>query len=114
MANPNGRKGAKYEQDVADYLNEYLPGCVERRVKNGRKDRGDIAGIPGWVLECKNTKVIDLPGALKEAEREAENAGVTHFAAVVNRKQKHISDSYFVVPLALAIEWLSENPTKEQ
>ena len=56
MSNPSGRKGAAWETDVAKYLAEEFPG-VERRVKNGVLDRGDITGIPypgsAGIFRCR-------------------------------------------------------------
>lgn len=75
---------------------------ADRRVKTGAKDKGDIGGIPHWVIECKSPgpgKPLNLSAAMKEAQAEAQNAGVTRFAAVVKRTQKNVADAYAVVPL---------------
>ena len=48
MANPSGRKGADWEQKVADYLKEEFP-MVERRVKNGPpRQRRHHRASPTW------------------------------------------------------------------
>lgn len=56
---------------------EYLKYCgrpyVERRTLNGQHDRGDIAGIPGVVIEVKAEKSLKLAEWIKEAEAEREN-----------------------------------------
>lgn len=51
---------------------------IERRAKNGNKDRGDISGVRvaggRVVIEVKNvSSKIDLPGWLREAETERGN-----------------------------------------
>lgn len=53
---------------------------IDRRVKNGAKDLGDIRGVKVWgqrlVIECKdelNGKVLKLPGWIREAHIEAGN-----------------------------------------
>lgn len=51
---------------------------IERRTKNGAKDRGDISGVKTVrggrvVIECKNEKRDNLPGWIREAEVERGN-----------------------------------------
>jgi hypothetical protein len=46
---------------------------VERRTLTGNKDRGDIAGIPGVVIEAKATKTALLAQYVDEAVVEAEH-----------------------------------------
>jgi hypothetical protein len=46
---------------------------VERRTLNGAYDRGDIAGIPGTVIEVKNCARQELAAWVAEAERERDN-----------------------------------------
>jgi hypothetical protein len=51
---------------------------IERRTKNGSKDRGDITGVKTVrggrvVIECKNTASMSLQAWLREAEVERGN-----------------------------------------
>lgn len=73
----NKRKGAAFEQAVADYLAASTGQDVERRHLAGVNDRGDIAGfkINGQrvVVECKNTTKLELSAHLAEAEVERQN-----------------------------------------
>jgi hypothetical protein len=51
---------------------------IERRAKNGAKDRGDIAGVTTVaggrvVIECKNQARDGLPQWIREAEVERAN-----------------------------------------
>lgn len=75
-------KGTSFERMVADYLASELGQQVDRQVRYGNKDRGDIAGlrVGGWpcVVECKNCKRMDLPQWLSEAEAERENAEASY------------------------------------
>lgn len=75
--------GAKLERDVADYLAAHIDDRVDRRVKTGAKDKGDIGGLRHMgqrvVVECKSYGGRLLPGEwLNEAEVERGNddAGV--------------------------------------
>lgn len=70
--------GARFERSVADYLATVLEDDrVDRRVKTGSKDRGDIAGIRAHgrrvVLEVKDVTRLDLSGWVREAHIEAGN-----------------------------------------
>lgn len=65
--------GASFERLVADYLAATVDDRIDRRVKTGAADKGDIGGVRDRdgrrvVLECK-----DYGGQLKPAEwvREA-------------------------------------------
>lgn len=71
--------GARFERDVADYLAAQVDDRIDRRVKTGRADKGDIGGIrfrgQRIALECKNHARQDLPGWIVEAHTEAANDG---------------------------------------
>ncbi len=71
--------GSSFERLVADYLAvELNDRHIDRRVKSGNKDRGDIAGVKTIrggrvVIECKNTSRDNLPLWIREAEIERGN-----------------------------------------
>ena len=70
--------GAQFERQVADYLAAALHDeRIDRRVKRGRDDRGDISGLVHMggriVVECKNTARIELGTWANEAEVERGN-----------------------------------------
>ena|SRR5665213_1924124 len=99
MSNPNGRKGASFEQAVCDHFKADGWENCERRVKRGKNDAGDVAGLPNVCLELKNTKELDLAGAMTEAKVEAGHAGARYYAAILKRRGKPTSDSYAVMTL---------------
>ncbi len=103
------RAGARFEQQVADYLAEHGFPYAERRHTNGAKDRGDIAGVIGWTLECKAERDINLAGCLTEARDEAGHAGTRFFAGVVKRRNKPTADAYVVLPLSLFADLIRED-----
>lgn len=79
------KAGTLFERAVADYLNGYMlaefgadADPIDRRVRTGAKDKGDILGLKGIrggkvVAECKNVTRMDLSGWLTEARVEAAN-----------------------------------------
>ncbi|MDR0848895.1 MAG: hypothetical protein LBN10_07635 [Propionibacteriaceae bacterium] len=70
--------GTRFETLVATYLAETLDDDrIERRSRNGVKDRGDITGVRHMggrvVIECKNTTALDLSGWARQADIERGN-----------------------------------------
>lgn len=82
--------GRAMERGTANYLASVVDDHIDRQVKTGSKDTGDVGGLRFHghkiVVECKEVMTVDLPGWLREAEAERENlkalAGV-----VVHRKR---------------------------
>lgn len=105
--NPRSAKkaGATFERSTADYLAATVDDRIDRRVKTGAKDRGDIAGIRvhghRLVVECKNTAVWSPGPWLREAETERVNDGA--LAGVVVAKRHGVADpAQQVVMMTLA------------
>lgn len=92
------RKGTAWETQCVDYLRANGVPHAERRTLNGAKDRGDIAGIPGIVIECKNEKSLNISAYVNEAEKEAANDGARIGVAWVKRRGKGSpADAYVVM-----------------
>lgn len=62
---------------VATLIEEGWP-HAERRALKGNLDRGDVAGLPGVMIEAKAEKSYDISGWLKEVavEKANDNAAV--------------------------------------
>lgn len=99
------QKGTAWETAVVRYLQEHGHE-VERRALGGVNDKGDIAGLKNWTLECKDEKSISLSTYMNEAETEAINAGTEFFAAIVKRRMKGVSEGYVVLPLRVFVNVL--------
>jgi hypothetical protein len=67
------KKGTAAETAVVTYLRAMGFAQAERRTLNGNKDRGDIAGLPGIVIEVKNCARQELAAWVQEAELERDN-----------------------------------------
>ncbi|MFD7584179.1 hypothetical protein ACFV84_01900 [Kitasatospora sp. NPDC059811] len=99
MTNDNKRKGTAWESAVRDYLNRELGlldedsrlrdpffwGNARRPAQEGSKDVADVHVVP-FVLECKYVKRSTIPGFLRQAETEADNAGFPFGVAVVKTR----------------------------
>lgn len=79
-------KGTRAESALVDYLRAHGWPYAERRALGGNRDRGDIAGIPGTVIEVKNTARMELAEWVKEAEVEAGNDGAGVWFVVAKRR----------------------------
>jgi hypothetical protein len=95
--NPRSAKaaGSRFERICADWLRDNLDDRIDRRVKTGSADRGDIGGIRTIgngrvVAECKDTAKISLGTWQREAEIERGNDDA--IAAVIFSKRHGVGD----------------------
>ena len=87
--------GTTFERQIADYLASHVDDRIDRRVKTGAQDRGDIGGLRHMggriVIECKN-----YGGQIKAAawtgEAEVERGNDDALAGVVVAKRKGTQD----------------------
>lgn len=88
--------GAKFERMIADGLAEALVDTrIDRKVKTGSKDRGDIANVRHGehriVIECKD-RGGQFFAAEWVAEAEAERINDDALAGIVIAKRKGVTD----------------------
>lgn len=103
------KKGNLFEKQVVEYLQQWWPGA-RRLGHQGRKDCGDVGGIPGIVLELKNCRTTKLAEWTGEAEREAANAGVETFAVVHKRVGKtDPGEQWVTLPLRVFADMMRDN-----
>lgn len=89
-------KGTAWERRVVDYLATHGFPWAERRALEGTNDRGDVAGIPGVVLELKNAKRVELAAWMDEMIVEKRNARAS-IGAVVFPRRSHATGRAFVL-----------------
>jgi hypothetical protein len=75
MANTSKAKGTAWESKIVAALQRAGWPYAERRMLSGAQDKGDIAGIPGLVVEAKDCRTLSFGPWLKEAHVEAFNVG---------------------------------------
>lgn len=73
MTNRNKTKGSAWERAIVDHLRTAGWPFAERRLAGAAKDRGDIAGVVGVVIEAKNTATRKLAEWIEETETERVN-----------------------------------------
>ena len=71
------KAGTSFERLVANHLAEHVDDRIDRRVKTGAADKGDIAGLrihgQRVILECKSVTKLALGTWVREAEVERGN-----------------------------------------
>lgn len=75
MTSRNKAKGSAWERAIVEHLHNAGWPYAERRIAGAAKDRGDIAGVVGVVIEAKNTSRLTLAEWVEEADLERENDG---------------------------------------
>jgi Holliday junction resolvase len=88
-------RGTAAEREVVKYLQNWWP-AAERRALSGNKDKGDVAGIPGVVVEVKAAQRQELAAWKRETWIEMGNADVGLCMLVVKRPRKNVAvwDAY--------------------
>lgn len=103
------KAGTAWESEIVRVLEKYGWVGAERRRLSGASDKGDIAGVPGVVIEAKNEKTITLASYVDEANREGLNASAPIAVAWVKRRGKPDAlDGYVVMDGATFLRLLSE------
>lgn len=109
--------GARFERVVADHLAEYLDDRIDRRVKTGAADKGDISSVRDRdgnrvVLEVKDYGGRLLPSEwLREAETERVNDGAALGVVVAKRRgTTDPSKQYVLMDLGTLIKLLKGTP----
>lgn len=82
--------GAKFERLIADYLARQWDDRIDRKVRTGSKDTGDIANFRTLsneriTVECKNEAGTRLTPWWREVTTEQANAGDDH-AVIVHKR----------------------------
>ncbi len=102
------KKGPLWEKQVVEFLREHGFPDAERRVRGGARDRGDIAGVPGWTLEVKNSGVMEMGRAMAEAQKEADNSLAAYYAVIFKRRNHSVGDAYVVMTLEQLTDLMRE------
>jgi hypothetical protein len=88
------KKGSSFERDVADHAAAVLDDDrIDRRVKSGAADKGDIGGLRSAfgeriVVEAKNTSRMELGKWMSEVEAEKANDGAP-IGVVVHKRVRY-------------------------
>lgn len=102
--------GTRWESAIVTYLREHGAPHAERRTLTGGKDKGDIAGIPGVVIEAKNAARQDWSTWVDEAQTEAANVAPGTLAIVWAKRRGRSSpgNGYVMLTGAQLVQLLTE------
>jgi len=101
-------RGTKWETAIVGYLRGRGAPHAERRALSGNNDRGDLAGIPGLVIEAKCAARLELSAWLDEAETERANDRADLGVVWAKRRGKASpADAYVVMTGAALIHLLA-------
>lgn len=113
MSNPSKSKGTAWESAWTAYIREHHNPAAHRNVQMGRLDIGDVAGYYLHASELKAEKTITLSDYIKQANREAINAGEPFGCAVVKRRMKGVADGYVVRDVATDVRLMNRMQAME-
>lgn len=109
MTNRSKAKGSDAERAVVEHLRAHGFPHAERRLAGATKDRGDIAGVPGVVIEVKNCERTELGAWVDEAVLEQANDGADY--GLVWHKRRGRGDAgawYATLPAAQLVRLLRQ------
>ncbi len=99
-------KGDRYERAVVAHLKKR--GLHVEKAKRGNPT-GDILGIPGVTIECKDQAKMCLPAWLAQAQEEKQAAGAACALVVVKRARvADVGKHYVVLTVDDALQLLEE------
>ena len=111
-ANLNKRFARLLPTILGSFLLAHLAAAVQ-----GELDRGDIAGLPGVMLECKDHGTISLSDIRKEVARQVDNDDAfLGLACIKQRGKSSPEDAYWLIDarhVPAVIRALSGLPAEE-
>jgi hypothetical protein len=107
--NKNHERGKAFERAVVEVLRAHGHPYAERALRLGaHADRGDIAGVPGFLIDTKDCAEHKLACWIDELVVEAERCGGLAPALVLKRRGKHPERAYVVLELATFAEVIAD------
>jgi len=92
--------GSRFERLIADYLAVHVSDVIDRRVKTGAADKGDIGGVrvhgKRVAVECKDVARMNLAGWVAEASTERVNDDALAGVVVHKRRGKGSAGDQYV------------------
>ena len=94
------RKGAEFERAVVKKLKALGFRKAERIISDGREDKGDITGVLGFHVECKNHQ--NFGQAIRDGLDQAQAAKDPWLTALVIAKRPNKNINHAIVAFELA------------
>lgn len=97
----NKQKGYRWEKDCQDFLADEYPDVQRNSTLYGPNDRGDLANVPDWTLQCKDTGKDEWFTWFKETEIQAGNNKTEWWAVLRKVRGKGAAHGVFAMPIWL-------------
>jgi hypothetical protein len=94
----NKRKGYSFEVETCDFLRDDYPDVERNGNRYGPNDRGDIANVGDWTLQCKNTKTDKWFEWFTATASQSQLNRTRWWAVVRKARNRNIRESLFVMP----------------
>ena len=109
MVNRNKAKGTSFETLVVNYLRSFFP-YAQRSHTSPTGDCGDVTGVDGLVVQCKNQARDCLSLWITDMLKQ-RTCAVARFGIVVHKRKGFAAaaDQYVTMPLWMFCELYSEH-----
>lgn len=91
--------GYTYEVAVRDHLKPEYPRVKRNGSQYGANDRGDLGGVPGWTIQCKNVLQDRWSEWFKATTTQAVNNKTRWWVIVRKTRGKSVGESLFTMSL---------------
>lgn len=103
----NKRKGYEYEIDCCDFVRPEYPNVERNGTRYGPKDRGDLANMGDWTIQCKNTKVDQWAKWFQATLVQSTNNETRWWAVVRKARNQNVRESLFCMPFWKGLELMA-------
>lgn len=103
----NKRKGYEYESDCCDFVRPEYPQVERNGTRYGPKDRGDLANVTDWTIQCKNTKVDQWTKWFAATVSQSVNNKTRWWAVVRKARNQNVRESLFCMPFWKGLELMA-------
>mgnify|MGYP004453944351 FL=1 len=102
-------KGRDAENLVVEFLKDQGLRAACRVRGMGIRDRGDIGGIPGWMIEVKNEAKRSDSLYMAEVERQVENSQEPFGCCIIKRRgTRDVGEWYAEMPVWMLAKIIEE------
>jgi hypothetical protein len=103
----NKRKGYEFEIDCCEFVQPEYPLVERNGTRYGPKDRGDLANVGDWTLQCKNVKTDKWALWFKATLGQSVNNKTRWWAVIRKARNQNVRESLFCMPLWKGLELMT-------
>lgn len=103
----NKRKGYEFEIDCCGFVQPEYPLVERNGTRYGPKDRGDLANVGDWTLQCKNVKTDKWALWFKATLTQSVNNKTRWWAVIRKARNQNVRESLFCMPFWKGLELMT-------